>query len=51
MRLSKWGPAKEYSEPGQVGNQAALNCSFFVPDSISEDAFFFLLWYNPRKIA
>ena len=34
FRLSEWGPAMEHGEPGQVGNQAALNCPFLVSDSI-----------------
>ena len=46
FRLSDWGPAMGHDEPGQVGNQAALNRPFHVSDSIPADDFFFALPLN-----
>ena len=37
VRLSEWGPTMEHSEPGQVGNQAALNCHFLVSEPTPPD--------------
>ena len=38
-RLSDWDSAMEHSEPGQVGNQAAISHPFLVPEPTPADGF------------
>ena len=54
FRLSEWGPTMKHGEPGQVGNQAALNHLFHVSDSVLADEFlevfsFFLKKYCSKQ--